>query len=48
MIFIIENNQYAMGTSVERTSNVTDLENAWRELQNAFGNRRRHEPGGRS
>jgi pyruvate dehydrogenase E1 component alpha subunit len=24
-IFIIENNQYAMGTSVERTSNVTDL-----------------------
>ena len=26
VIFIIENNQYAMGTSVERTSNVTDLE----------------------
>lgn len=25
VIFIIENNQYAMGTSVERTSNVTDL-----------------------
>ncbi len=24
-IFIIENNQYAMGTSVERTSNVTEL-----------------------
>jgi pyruvate dehydrogenase E1 component alpha subunit len=24
-IFVIENNQYAMGTSVERTSNVTDL-----------------------
>jgi len=24
-IFIIENNRYAMGTSVERTSNVTDL-----------------------
>jgi pyruvate dehydrogenase E1 component alpha subunit len=24
-IFIIENNQYAMGTSIERTSNVTDL-----------------------
>ena len=26
VIFIIENNQYAMGTSFERTSNVTDLE----------------------
>lgn len=26
VIFIIENNHYAMGTSVERTSNVTDLE----------------------
>lgn len=25
VIFVIENNQYAMGTSVERTSNVTDL-----------------------
>lgn len=25
VVFIIENNQYAMGTSVERTSNVTDL-----------------------
>lgn len=25
VIFIIENNQYAMGTSVERTSNVTNL-----------------------
>jgi pyruvate dehydrogenase E1 component alpha subunit len=25
VIFIIENNQYAMGTSVERTSNVTEL-----------------------
>ncbi len=25
VIFIIENNQYAMGTSVSRTSNVTDL-----------------------
>ena len=25
VIFIIENNQYAMGTSVERTSNVSDL-----------------------
>lgn len=25
VIFIIENNRYAMGTSVERTSNVTDL-----------------------
>ena len=25
VIFIIENNMYAMGTSVERTSNVTDL-----------------------
>lgn len=25
VIFIIENNQYAMGTSIERTSNVTDL-----------------------
>jgi len=25
VIFIIENNEYAMGTSVERTSNVTDL-----------------------
>lgn len=25
VIFIIENNNYAMGTSVERTSNVTDL-----------------------
>jgi len=25
VIFIIENNQYAMGTSVQRTSNVTDL-----------------------
>ncbi len=25
VIFIIENNDYAMGTSVERTSNVTDL-----------------------
>ena len=25
VIFIIENNHYAMGTSVERTSNVTDL-----------------------
>lgn len=25
VIFIIENNQYAMGTSVERTSNITDL-----------------------
>jgi pyruvate dehydrogenase E1 component alpha subunit len=25
VIFIVENNQYAMGTSVERTSNVTDL-----------------------
>jgi pyruvate dehydrogenase E1 component alpha subunit len=24
-IFVIENNQYAMGTSIERTSNVTDL-----------------------
>jgi pyruvate dehydrogenase E1 component alpha subunit len=24
-IFVVENNQYAMGTSVERTSNVTDL-----------------------
>lgn len=27
VIFIIENNNYAMGTSVERTSNVTDLSN---------------------
>jgi pyruvate dehydrogenase E1 component alpha subunit len=25
VVFIVENNQYAMGTSVERTSNVTDL-----------------------
>ena len=25
VVFIIENNQYAMGTSVERTTNVTDL-----------------------
>lgn len=25
VVFIIENNNYAMGTSVERTSNVTDL-----------------------
>jgi pyruvate dehydrogenase E1 component alpha subunit len=25
VIFIIENNNYAMGTSVERTTNVTDL-----------------------
>jgi len=25
VVFIIENNQYAMGTSVERTSNVSDL-----------------------
>src|SRR6185503_967370 len=25
VIFIIENNNYAMGTSVERSSNVTDL-----------------------
>ena len=25
VIFVIENNMYAMGTSVERTSNVTDL-----------------------
>jgi len=25
VVFIIENNYYAMGTSVERTSNVTDL-----------------------
>ena len=25
VVFVIENNQYAMGTSVERTSNVTDL-----------------------
>ncbi len=25
VIFIVENNEYAMGTSVERTSNVTDL-----------------------
>jgi len=25
VIFIVENNQYAMGTSVERTTNVTDL-----------------------
>jgi pyruvate dehydrogenase E1 component alpha subunit len=25
VIFVIENNQYAMGTSVERTSNVTEL-----------------------
>jgi pyruvate dehydrogenase E1 component alpha subunit len=25
VIFVIENNQYAIGTSVERTSNVTDL-----------------------
>lgn len=25
VVFIIENNQYAMGTSVERTSNVTEL-----------------------
>lgn len=24
-IFVVENNQYAMGTSIERTSNVTDL-----------------------
>jgi len=25
VIFIIENNQYAMGTSVDRTTNVTDM-----------------------
>ena len=25
VVFIIENNQYAMGTSVERTTNVTDM-----------------------
>jgi pyruvate dehydrogenase E1 component alpha subunit len=25
VVFIIENNNYAMGTSVERTSNITDL-----------------------
>ena len=25
VLYIVENNQYAMGTSVERTSNVTDL-----------------------
>lgn len=25
VIFVVENNQYAMGTSVERTSNVTEL-----------------------
>ncbi len=25
VVFIIENNQYAMGTSVERTTNITDL-----------------------
>ena len=27
VVYVIENNMYAMGTSVERTSNVTDLYN---------------------
>ena len=47
-IYIIENNQYAMGTSIERSSSTTDAERARASLRHSGRTGRRHGCAGRA
>jgi pyruvate dehydrogenase E1 component alpha subunit len=46
-VYVIENNQYAMGTSVERASAETELHKRGHQLRDPGRGGRRHGPGGR-